>query len=268
MKAERRHELQENTLAHVLSNFPLYLSIYAGRILTVLLIVVLGFLLLRYRAQSKQQQFETTRINLASAREATYQLNGLVGGFRAPAEMAQLRGSLLKEANAALDATLANADTETIKAEATVARGDLYWTAANLPDLPGAATQPALALPQPREELLSAAESAYQQVVSGFPNEQLARATALMGLGAIAENRRKFDEAEAYYKQLKDGPNTPDLFKALAESRIQQIPLISKERRLVTATQPSTQPATLPSSIAVPQPVEIEATTQPATNPG
>lgn len=280
MKAERRHELQENTLAHVLSNFPLYLSVYAGRIVTVVLVVALVFLLFRYRAAAKQQQFETTRINLAQAREATFQLGQLVGGFREPTQTAQLRSQLLLDANAAIDAVLANADTDTIKAEALVSRGDLYWTAANLPDLSGAATQPALALPEPRDELLAKAAGAYEQVLSQHPKQSLAVASALMGLAAIAENRGQFDEALKRYEQMKTA-DIPQLFKALAEGRIAQMPLIRVQRRIVAATMPALDlPATAPGangattlragvaapdSAPPPAAVETPATESPAT---
>lgn len=288
MKAERRHELQENTLAHVLSNFPLYLSVYAGRIVTVVLVVALVFLLFRYRAAAKQQQFETTRINLAQAREATFQLGQLVGGLREPTQTAQLRSQLLLDANAAIDAVLANADTDTIKAEALVSRGDLYWTAANLPDLSGAATQPALALPEPRDELLAKAAGAYEQVLSQHPKQSLAVASALMGLAAIAENRGQFDEALKRYEQMKTA-DIPQLFKALAEGRIAQMPLIRVQRRIVAATMPAldlpaTAPGangatTLPAGVAAPDsappPAAVEtpatespATEIPATQPG
>lgn len=282
MKAERRHELQENTLAHVLSNFPLYLSVYAGRIITVVLVVALVFLLFRYRAAAKQQQFETTRINLAQAREATFQLGQLVGGFREPTQTAQLRSQLLLDANAAIDAVLANADTDTIKAEALVSRGDLYWTAANLPDLSGAATQPALALPEPRDELLAKATGAYEQVLSQHPKQSLAVASALMGLAAIAENRGQFDEALKRYEQMK-AADIPQLFKALAEGRIAQMPLIRVQRRIVAATMPAldlpaTAPGangatTLPAGVAAPDSgappaaVETPAAEKPATQP-
>lgn len=261
MKAERRHELQENTLAHVLTNFPLYLSIYGGRILTVLLIVVLAWLLLRYRAESKRQTVETTRINLAQAREATQQMNRLVGGFRPPLEVASLRTQMLSDANAALDAVLANADNETIKAEATVARGDLYWAAANLPDLPGAATQPSLALPDTRDNLLAKAAASYESVLVTFHNQPIAVATALLGLASIAENQARFDDAEKYYTQLKDSQSAPQIFKGVADLRLQDLPMIRKPRKLVPSTAPAIQPSILPT--------EIEATTQPAaTQPG
>lgn len=274
MKADRRHELQENTLAHVLSNFPLYLSIYAGRIITVVLIVALVVLVVRYRAAAKQQQFETTRINLAQAREATFQLGQLVGGFRDPTQTAQLRSQLLLDANAAIDAVIANADNDVIKAEAYVARGDLYWTAANLPDLSGAATQPALALPEPRNDLLGKAEGAYQQVLSQFPNQPLAKGTALIGLAAVAENRRQFDEALKFYQQLKDS-DAPQVFKAIGEGRVAQMPLIRVERRLVPATMPAfdpsfdptTLPATLPAGVEAPAVPTLEAPAAPAAPP-
>lgn len=265
MKAERRHELQENTLAHVLSNFPLYLSIYGTRILTVILIIVLAVFVLRWRSAAKLQQAETTRINLANAREAVGQLQMLVGGFRPNPEVAAARSQLLSDATAALDAVIANADTPTIKAEAAVLRGDLFWAAANLPDLPGAATQPALALPQPRAELLAKAAAEYEAVLVNYRDHPIAVATAQLGLAAIAENQRRFDDAQKYYQQVKDSPTTPDMFKTVAQIRLEDLPMIRTPRRFVPATMPALDPTTQPTD-AVEPPLETPSTT-PATEP-
>jgi tetratricopeptide (TPR) repeat protein len=266
MKAERRHELQENTLAHVLSNFPLYLSIYATRILTVVLIVVLAVVLLRYRATAKQQQIETTRINLAHARDAVGQMQSLVGGLRPSPDVASARANLLNDATAALEAVLANADTDAIKAEAYIARADLYWAAANLPDLPGAATQPSLALPQPRDALLAKAASDYETVLQNHRNQPIAVASAYLGLAAIAENQGRFTDAEKYYTQLKQSESTPGVFKTVAELRLEDLPTISKPRRLIAATRPapSTQPDETPAEVESPASSRAES---PATRP-
>jgi len=261
MKAERRHELQENSLAHVLQNFPLYLSVYGGKILTFLLVIALVVLVFRYRSESKRQQIESARISLSSARDAIFSLERQSAMFLDPLQAARQRAEILANANAALDAALANADNDTIKAEAIASRGDLYWTMANLPDLPGATTQPALALPEPRSALLDRARGAYEQILSQYPKETLARATAMLGLGAVAENRGDWTEASAAYERVKSS-DLPTLYKALAEQRLALIPVISKPRRMTAATLPSTQPTTLPAAVAAPTET-VEPTTVP-----
>jgi tetratricopeptide (TPR) repeat protein len=263
MKAERRHELQENTLAHVLQNFPLYLSIYSGRILTVLLILSLGFFLLRYRANVKREQFQSIRENLATAREYPETIARFAPGFAPPAQLAQQRSQTLAEADAVLDAVQSGADSDTLRAEAHVARGDVYWAAANLGELPGAATQPALALPQPREQLLAKAEAEYQTVVSNYSREVLSRVAAQFGLAAIAENRGKFEDAERIYTQIADASDTPSTYAEMAKMRKSMIPTIRVPRQVAIATQPAIQ-----TPVGVLAPADgIEAATQPVEPP-
>ena len=267
MKAERRHELQENTLAGVLNNFPLYLSIYGGRILLVVSAVVLAFVLLNYRSRAKLQQSENARTSLATVRDTIGQLGQLNGGFGASGQVAQQRAFLLTQATSSLEIATGNADSDTIKAETEIARGDLNWVLANLTDLPGAATQPALALPEKRDELLAKSESAYETVLAQYPSIKLSQVSALLGLGAIAENRGKFDLAQQRYEAITNG-KFGGAHTLLASQRLAMLPMISKPRKFVPATMPTTMPATQPSTAfidALNQP--IEPSTQPTTVP-
>jgi hypothetical protein len=264
MKADRRHELQENTLAHVLTNFPLYLSIYGGRILLVLSLIVLLFVLLNYRKQAKVQQAQDARVGLSNARELTMQIGQLAAGFGEPSQIAQQRSLLRSQIDSSLEVAAANADTDTLKAETELARAELFWTLANLSALPGATTQPALALPEKRDDLLSKAESNYQTVMAQFPKESFARGSALLGLGAIAENRGQFDVAQQKYDELAKSDLAPT-HKVLAEQRLAMLPLLRTPRKFVPATMPATQPAIAPLIDAANAPVE--ATTQPTSSP-
>jgi len=264
MKADRRHDLQENTLGNVLTNFPLYLSIYGGRILLFLSLIVLLFVLLNYRNQSKLKQANDARVGLSSARDAIFQISQLNGGMGDPNQIAQQRSLLISQVNSNLDVAAGNADTDTLKAETELARGDLYWTLANLSDIPGAATQPALALPEKPDELLNKAQAAYDVVLAQHSSIELARGSALLGLGAIAENRGKWDVAQQRYDELTNSDLSPT-HKFLAQQRITLIPILSKPRRIVPATMPATQPAAVPLIDAMNQPVE--ATTRPTTAP-
>ncbi|HRK31089.1 MAG TPA: hypothetical protein PLD59_08425 [Tepidisphaeraceae bacterium] len=268
MKAERRHELQENSLAHVLSNLPLYLSIYGGRILLFLSLIVLVVVLLNYRKQAKLQQSVSARVSLSTAREGTLQLAQLSGTFADPSQIAQQRALLRSQVDSSLEIAAGSADTTTLKAEAEVARGDLFWTLANLPELRGASTQPALAIPEKPDQLLKQAEAAYESVLSLYPNEKFSRGSALLGLGAIAENRGAFDVAEQRYKQLAESDLSPTQ-KILAEERIEMLPILAKPRRIVAASQPATQPAGAPF-ISFDQPLQdlpVEPIASPTTLP-
>jgi tetratricopeptide (TPR) repeat protein len=225
MKADRRHELQENTLAHVLTNFPIYAQAYGGRVLTVLAIIVMIFALVRYRNTTKLNQAALTRESLASARDAIRQIDTLTGGMNSAAETA------------------------------------------NLPELPGATTQPALALPEKRDDLLTKAAQAYESVLSTYPSQKNARASALLGLAAIAENQGKFDEAKKRYEEVTNS-DLASVYKTLAQLKLAILPEVSKPRRIVAATQAAepmgqpfiSQPLELPSTVAPP-------TTAPTTAP-
>lgn len=256
MKADRRHELQENTLAHVLSNFPLYLSVYGGRILLVLALCVLTFVLVRYRSQSKTVQFDNARAGLANARAAVLQLQSLGAGFLGNTETAERRRLLLNDATTQLDLATTSADTDVLRAEAAATRGDLYWALANLSDLPGAATQPALALPEKPSDALARSAEAYEEALALGGGEPLVRATAILGLAAIAENKGDFAAATKRYEEVV-ASDLPDIYKTVAQEKIRLIPVISRPIRFAATTQPvdlgapiespSTQPATQPT---------------------
>ncbi len=49
MKAERRHELQQNSLARFIDNFPVMVRLYADRILLVIVLILLVIVLIRWR---------------------------------------------------------------------------------------------------------------------------------------------------------------------------------------------------------------------------
>src|SRR5690554_192559 len=74
MKAERRHQLQENSLAHALASAPFYLQKYGTQILLGLLIVILAVVLIRNRASSAREARETVAQYLTTVRSDIDQL--------------------------------------------------------------------------------------------------------------------------------------------------------------------------------------------------
>jgi hypothetical protein len=267
MKAERRHELQQNSLAKFLDNLPVMLRLYADRILLVVVLVLLVIVLIRWRVNAAATRTAQVADNLAAARSSVKQLEHL-NLSRPPDQIVSFRNKLIADVNDAIEQIASNASNSdaTLQAQALLTRGDLYWTLANSPPIPGAATQPSLTLPKSGEEYLSLAADSYQQVQKNFPDNKEAALAANFGLAAIAENRRNWDEAARIYNQIKD-LTTEKMYKDLAEQRLKLLPeikepmlvgdLTSKPAELVPATLPSTQPAPAPGS-----PV-----TAPATQP-
>ena len=67
MKAERRHELQENSLARFIDNLPVMLRLYADRILLAVVLVLLVVVLIRWRMNQTEAKATQTANDLAEA---------------------------------------------------------------------------------------------------------------------------------------------------------------------------------------------------------
>lgn len=261
MKAERRHELQTNSLAQFLSDLPLYIRFHGNKILIGVIVVCLLVLLIRYRMSTAEQARQMTIGSLTSARSGIEQLK-LVDRMQSadPAGRVKQRIDLSRQVATAIDQILqstSDPDDAAVRAEAYVARGDLNWSLANLPEVPGAATQPSLAMPNPPEQYLKQAEDAYQQVLGAYPNQRMAKISALLGLAAIEENRGNWDRAtEIYNRMLKDDAISRQ-FKEMARVRLSIMPQLRTPVYLGSFS--STQPATAPAAATT--------ATLPATQP-
>ena len=153
MKAQRRHDLQQNDLSKVITKAPTFWQQSGGKFLAVLVAVLVIVILIRYRISTNRQGQVQARDSLAQARTAINELQGTVQASFSPGaanEAAVQRRSAFNEGNAALSQAMTLSDDRKLQAEALIARGDLNWTAATLPELPGAATQPSLQLRDPR----------------------------------------------------------------------------------------------------------------------
>jgi hypothetical protein len=299
MKSERRHELKTNTLANRLEELPNFWRQYGSRLILVVLLVLLVIAIVEIRANNAQKQRLAASEQLTVVRRNILYLqirDNLIDRVP-PEELAAFRGQYIADATNALEVIQQAAgyvDAAT-NAEALLARGDLYWTEANLVELPGSTTRPSLNLSRAPENLLDDAESAYKKVVSDYPDQSDAVQAARMGLGAIAENRSHWDEATADYQAIVDDKSAAATFHDQAAARIKQVeiwkatphPLIvESDFQPTRATQPTSQstygptplsgifaPTTAPSSTppltmfptaATPL---LNLTTQPATQP-
>jgi tetratricopeptide (TPR) repeat protein len=247
MKAERRHELQTNSLAKFIEDLPFYLRFHANKLLVGVIIVCAVILLMRYRNNAVLQAREATRDYLSSAHSGLEQLQTMqrLGGSGVPE--AEDRKQLANQIETALDQVLQNTkdpDDSAIRADALVKRGDLNWTLANLPPLPGAATQPALLLPHSSNEYLENAAGAYQEVLKDYSSQMVPKATALLGLAAIEENRGNWDKASGYFNQLTTDASISDAFKTVAQQNLAMIPQLRNPVYLgsYSSTQPSSTP--------------------------
>ncbi len=252
MKAERRHELQTNALAKWLADVPLYLRFHFGKILLGLLVLILVVMLIRQRMVASQTSGLEAMEGLNEARRLVSQLPSL--DFTEPdaPKRAAERRRATSQAEGLIEQVIAQTsdpDDSALRAEAYVLRGDLYWTLANLPEVPGATTQPALLSPRKPDDYLKDAAEAYQQVLRTYPQRTTSAVTAMFGLAAIAENRGDWDGARAQYEALARQPNVPEVTKTLATQRMEYLSRLQEPLYTGTVTsQPSTQPATQPST--------------------
>jgi hypothetical protein len=258
MKAQRRHELKQNTLAHSLENLPEFGRQHGTKILLVVMIGLAVALLIRSRISSSRAAEEQAAYALSHGREAVEQLQANAGRL-APAGAQEISKIVDKSVQDVLDAS----DDPRMIAEARILQGDLNWQLAALPEPPGATTRPELALPRSDEQLLEAAAAAYRAAVEerNAPRESVV--TARLGLAAVAENRRQWDAAKEQYQKVLDDPNTPKPLKDLAAAALTRLEILRKPPLLAApATAPSLPGATQPSTTA-----STTAPTQPATAP-
>jgi TolA-binding protein len=177
-----------------------------------------------------------------------------------PIQQASQRKQVLTAARDSIQTVLDESDNPTLKAQALLARGDLYWTAANLPPIQGAATQPSLQLPQSNDELLKQAETSYQQILKEYPGEKRVVASAEFGLAAIRENQRQFDDAEKIYKGIIDS-SSDAMYKDLATTRLGLL-----EKAKLPVYLGSTQPST-PTPFLTTKPTTNASSTAPTSRP-
>jgi hypothetical protein len=152
-----------------------------------------------------------------------------------------------------LEIALRLAPDSQMKAEAYLAQGNLNWALANYPSLPAAATQPALALKKTSDEYLTAAQSAYSEIlIDPLSENHHALTGARLGLAAIAENQGDWDGANRYYQQVSDDPATDPTFKEYAQARAKMLDNLKHPVLLANGAAELPQPEPMIGPVAPP----------------
>src|SRR4051794_14430548 len=107
MKAERRHELQQNSLAKWIDNLPVMARLYADRILLVVVLILLVIVLIRWRINTTEARSVQIANDLAAARSSVNKLQTMrmVGP---PDQLYTFRSKTMEEVNAAIDGIASN----------------------------------------------------------------------------------------------------------------------------------------------------------------
>jgi hypothetical protein len=260
MKAERRHELKQNTLARSLENLPEASRQHGSKILVGVLLALLVVFLIRQRINSNREAAVRAAQALDSARALLASLDDAVdmGMAQNPQALARRRDLVYTGATDALQVVLDATEDPRLLAEARVARGDLNWKLANFPDLPGAQTQPTLQFTRSKQDLLKTAADSYLNVIEDPAAPPESRRTAHLGLAAVYENRREWDKARAEYQNVVNDTSVPKPFKDLAVDRLNNLDQVQRPPLMAG---PATAESTLPRIGAATN------TTAPASNP-
>jgi hypothetical protein len=264
MKAERRHELKDNSLAATLFNLPEIGKKYGSRI--ALGIILLGLIVfwVRYRMSTNEEHLDKARHSLADAKLDLQRLKNLASGQPGQeSAVAQQRQIWYADALTDADNAIASAGNQDLqlKAQALICKGDANFNLANLPDLPGAATQPSLQTQPDKTELLGEAEEAYKQVLLDFPQQHFESMAAHFGLAAIAENRAalgidpstdQWNEAHLQYQAILDDDSVTPPFKDYALYRQQLIPQLQQPALIGVSPTAVTRPTLGPTYLLPP----------------
>jgi len=272
MKAQRRHDLRQSDLAKAIKQAPSFWQQSGGRYLLLLIAVLVVVILIRYRISSNRQAAQQAIDSLSVARSLISELRSprmvMMTQLAPPGEVTMRRRQIYSEANNAIGEATRLSDDRTVAAEALVARGDLCWALATLPEVPGASTQPGAQVRDPRELISNAAE-AYRAVVDNYSDIKHSLIAARFGLAAIAENQANWDAARQQYEAIINQSGELKAYKQLASERLSILP---KLREPVILAAPATEPAlvspttsastifTIPPGIAAPRPATTQAT--------
>jgi predicted negative regulator of RcsB-dependent stress response len=278
MKAERRHELQENSLIRGVRNFPDFWRAYGSKILLGVILVLLAILLIRMwinkRTESRKQMSEDLTAARASLEElrSTNELPNPRPGMQMdpesmqpmkPEQVADHRKRVWNRVDAAVNNVLQNASDAAQLAEAKLLRADLNYHFGLLADL-GAnnGANKARGIDSPPKEYFERAAQNYQEVIAQASNVRPGQvAAARLGLAAVHENRKQFSEARALYETVRN--EAPDeISKLQAAARLKALQNVKPDQ--FVATEPLTFLPPPPPKM----PASTQSGTQPATQSG
>lgn len=240
---------------------------YGNRLLLGLTVVALLYALVQYRRGATLRAAESASESLTAARQKVAQFRSMDLLRLPPEQVVSEANSLEGTAAPALDSVINDSEQSKLHGQAYVTRGDMYWTLANLPEAPGASTQPSLRIGKSKADYLTAAENAYRRATEQKA-DPISATVAQFGLGAVAENRGQWDEAKKVYDAIAADANVMSSFKNLATFRAAQVQDLRNPLFITAATQPSvtTAPTTAAAAAAITA-TTLPASTAPTTRP-
>jgi|GEM_PF-1864205 len=223
MKAQRRHELQQNILGFELSKLLSFVKRHANTLSWAVLGVLIIVLVIVWVSIQTRGKHEKLRAQLEQA----------IGASEiASDERIRILQSLSRQ----------DSD-KPIAAQATVALGNVYLALAQIAE-PGAG-----------EEQLEKAAPAFRDAIGRFPDQKESLALAHIGLATVAVDRKEFDVAEQEYQtviRMAELEGRPAWVAAI--QGLQSLPELRTSVHMATTlpTQPATAsaPASEPATQA------------------
>jgi hypothetical protein len=257
MKAERRHDLQTNTLDRTIRNLPEYWREHGSKIALAVIAILLVIVLVRMYFTNRAEKSARVAENLSLARSAISSLRDSIfwsSERMSAADVKKRTDEVRRDVDNSLNQVLEEATDPAQQAEANVLRGDLYYGLYMIGEMPEAATQPSLRPDKRPEEMLKLAEDRYKEVLAqsgSLPATLVARAR--FGLAAVAENHHKWDAAQAHYEAIQKDASLGPALRDQAQGRISELKELQKERvigrpRPQEEVRSTTGPTTLPTS--------------------
>jgi len=179
MKAERRHELQTNTLALWLRwRAPEVWAKYGTHILLGVIVLLLAIVLGRHLLNKPVEEANRAAELLVAARD---QIREVSEGARTVGEARSTLG-LIQQA-------MEQSKRPEIQSEGELAMGDYYWALFNAPSPILSETRPVEVTEDKPEELLDKAEQNYSAAMKDGSGRPYVGTRARFGLAAVAEAR-------------------------------------------------------------------------------
>ena len=274
MKSQRRHELQQNTLAHWMIRGPEWLKENASRILLAALVLVAIVVFYRRHQSSVQATATIAEGNLDSARSVISKMKGQLSSFNGG------RGLSLEDAKDAKSMALKvieDGPTPQLKARGYLALGDYHLALAQYPQGPGLESVD-------KEQNLKDADTAYNKVLGDFKEQALEAASARFGLATIEEDRgfaeiqaaknpatlpadpnNHWANARQHLEAIANDDSVLTVLRDQAKKQIDELPTL--QRRVIIAAATTRPATTIPFDFLPPTESFPIPTTAPATRP-
>jgi len=268
MKASRKSKVITNATPPEDHGWMGTLRRQANNILTLALVVAAIAMLIRWRMRAAENAKLLINNQLLSAQTQVSQLRYIQFSNLPPEDMIKEINVRENAANNGISSVLNSSDADVrMRAEALIARGDMYWYVANLPPSPGSSTQPSWRLNDSASALLQKSWDAYEEVLknSTYADQSESLAIAHLGVAAIAENRADWPAAKTELEAVANDSKAMQVLVTNAKMQLRMLPQLQNKMYLIPPTE-GTMEGTPNTVFGPPVPVSIQAT-QPTTQP-